>query len=83
MGFVCSNFHLCYLENEQRQVHYPRIHICGVHLGLLPQTSPVGCCLWVVSVFILTSFNLVRLLPLCDFYLYLNLFYSGEAFASM
>ena len=30
-----------------------RIYICGVHLGLLTQTFPGGCCLWVVFVSIL------------------------------
>jgi len=41
-------------------------NICGVHLGLLPQTSPSGCRLWVVSVSILISSNLARLLVLRD-----------------
>ena len=52
------------------------IYIYGVHLGLLTQTFSGGYRLWVVSVSILISSNLVRLLPPCDFYLYLNLFNS-------
>ena len=31
------------------------IHICGVHLGLLPQTSLGGFCLWVISISISIS----------------------------
>ena len=52
------------------------LKIYGVHLGLLTQTFSGGYRLWVVSVSILISSNLVRLLPPCDFYLYLNLFNS-------
>jgi len=49
-----------------------RIYICGVHLGLLSQTSPNGTCLLSSSLPIL-----VRLLPRVDLslYLYLYLFY--------
>ena len=32
---------------------YIYIYICGVHLGLLPQTSLGGLCLWVILVFYL------------------------------
>ena len=31
------------------------LHICGVHLGLLPQTSLGGFCLWVISISISIS----------------------------
>ena len=56
-----------------------RIYICGVHLGLLPQTSPGGTCLPSLSLPVL-----VRLLPQGDLglYLYLYLFYCACMFNS-
>ena len=51
-----------------------RIYICGVHLGILPQTSPGGTCFPSLSLLVL-----VRLLPRGDLglYLYLYLFYRA------
>ena len=56
-----------------------RIHICGVHLRLLPQTSPGGTCLPSPSLLVL-----VRLLPWVNLglYLYLYLFYCAFMFNS-
>ena len=56
-----------------------RIHICGVHLGLLPQTSLSGTCFPSLSLL-----TLVRLLPRGDLglYLYLYLFYRAYMFNS-
>ena len=61
--------------NKQRcSYELKRIYICGVHLGILPQTSPGGTCFPSLSLLVL-----VRLLPRGDLglYLYLYLFYRA------
>ena len=66
--------------NKQRcSYELKRIYIYGVHLGLLPQTSPSGTCLLSLSLLVR-----VRLLPRGDLglYLYLYLFYDDYMFNS-
>jgi len=47
-----------------------RIHICGVHLELLPQSSSGGSCLLVTFVFYLNLFFSKWLLPLSHHFLF-------------
>ena len=56
-----------------------RIYICGVHLRLLPQTSPGGTCLRSPSLLVLVRLLLWVNLGL---YLYLYLFYCAYMFNS-
>jgi len=71
--------------NKQTRVllqAYKDIYICGVHLGLLPQTSLGG--LRLLSSPFLSLLVLVRLLPwgYLGFHLYLYLFYFASMFNS-
>ena len=58
------------------------IYIYGVHLGLLPQTSPGGLCLWVILVFCLWLYLFYLFKALASGYFCLYLFHCACIFNS-